>query len=273
MKACGPILAAGLLAAPLTLLAQAPATQPVAASAPASRPAEPLDPAVEKILDQLEARGRQIRDIECKLIYEKEDPIFKGVERFTGVLLFKEDAPNPRFQIRFDRSVQNGRPSDKKEWHVFDGRWYVEAREKTKTIVKHEVLRPGQQRELFRLGQGPFPLPFGQTKADIVTNVTVKLIPPDPKDPAESDHLECSPLPGTELDRKYEKIHFWIDRKQAMPVQVRTVEKEEGNQITATFSDAKLNTGLAASRLDLPDLSEYALTEDRLPEESKPAQP
>jgi outer membrane lipoprotein-sorting protein len=242
------------------------AAQPTAA-VPAVR--AKLDPATEKILDRLEARGREIKDIETNLVFIKRDPIFESTERFEGVLLFKEDQPNPRFLIRFDRSTQGGRAIDKKEWHVFDGRFYIEARERTRTIVKHEVLRPGEKREVFRLGQGPFPLPFGQKKEDILRHFSVKLVPPAPKDPPETDHLELTPLPDTEMDKKYEKVHFYIDRRQALPVRVQTVEKEDGKEIIAAFSNLKLNTGLPGSRLVLPTLPDYSITEDLLPSEEK----
>lgn len=224
-----------------------------------------LDPAVEKILDRLEARGKEIKDIEAALIFVKHDPVFNSTEKFEGTVLFKEEKPNPRFLIRFDRSNLNGRVNEKKEWHVFDGRWYIEAREKNSAIIRHEVLRPDESREVFRLGQGPFPLPFGQKKADILKQFTVKLITPEPKDPPEGDHLELSPLPNTELSKKYEKIHFFIDRKQGLPSRVQTVEKESGDEITASFSNPKLNQGLPGSKLELPNLPEYSITEDRLP--------
>ena len=252
-----------LFAMPAYLHAQATATRPAAVTP--SRP----DPAVDKILDRLEAKN--IKDIECKIVYVKEDPVFNGKEEFAGTLLFKEDKPNPLFHIRFDTSTQNGRVANKKEWHVFDGRWYIEAREKTKSIVKHEILAQGQQRQLFRLGQGPFPLPFGQKKADIIANLSVKLVPADAKDPPNSDHLECKPLPGTDIDKKYDTIHFWIDRTKDMPVRVRTIEKAEGNQITASFSNEKINSGMPGSRLALPDLPDYSITEDQIPANGKPA--
>lgn len=254
----------------LTLAVAAPSvTLGQAATQPAVRAA--LDPGVEKILDRLEARGREIKDIEAPLSFVKRDPVFESTERFEGTLFFIEEKPNPRFLIQFDRSIQDNRKIEKKEWHVFDGRWYIEAREKTSTIVKHEVLRPDEKREVFRLGQGPFPLPFGQKKDDILRHFTVKLVAPAPKDPPDTDHLECTPLKTSEMDRKYEKVHFFIDRKLALPVRVQTVEKEEGKEITATFLNPKLNTGMAPSRVNLPSLPGYGITEDRLPDVEKPA--
>ncbi len=230
-----------------------------------------LDPAAETILDRLEARGKEIKDIEAALVFVKHDPVFDSTEKFEGTVLFKEEKPNPRFLIRFDRSNLNGRVNEKKEWHVFDGRWYIEAREKNTSIIKHEVLRPNEKREVFRLGQGPFPLPFGQKKADILKHFTVKLIAPAPKDPPDCDHLELTPLPETEMNRKYDKMHFFIDRKLRLPSRVQTVEKESGDELTATFSTPRLNQALAASRLNLPNLPDYAMTEDLLP--AKDAEP
>jgi hypothetical protein len=255
-----------LSAFPAALFSQA-ATKP---ASPPDAKANSLDPATDKILDRLEARGKEIKDIEASLVFVKTDPIYNATEKFEGTVLFKEDKPNPRFLICFDRSNQNGRVSDKKEWHVFDGRWYIEAREKNKTIIRREVLRPDENREVFRLGQGPFPLPFGQKKADILKHFAVKLIAPAPKDPPDSDHLELTPLPGTDMDKKYEKVHFFIDRKLALPSRVQTVEKDSGDEISATFSTPKLNQGLAASRLDLPRLEGYGETEDRLPPKDAP---
>lgn len=255
-----------------------PATQPAepaaVATQPASRPASQpaaLDPAVERILVRLEEKGKTIHDIQASIRYVKEDVVLNNKQEYEGVLFFKEEQPNPHFLIRFDKSVNDGVLSNKKEWHAFDGQWYIEARQSTQTIGKHQVLRPGEKVEVFRLGKGPFPLPFGQNKADILRHFAVKLVAPDPKDPPDTDHLECTPLPGTELARKYDTVHFWIDRKLEMPVKMKTVEKDEDQEITVAFSNPQINKGLAGSTLELPsaEVKDYSVTEDRLPEEPK----
>ncbi|GMU21420.1 MAG: hypothetical protein AMXMBFR13_15130 [Phycisphaerae bacterium] len=239
---------------------------------PETRPAGGLraaDPQVDRILDRLEAKGKTIKDISTPLTYAKKDPVFNSETRYEGTLLYKEDKPNPRFMIQFDYSVQDQQRVNKKEWHVFDGRWYIEAREKTKNIVKHEILRPGEQREVFRLGQGPFPVPFGQKKEDILKNFEVRLVPRAESDPPGIIHLESTPRPGTEMAKKYDKVHFYIDPKLDLPIRVQTVEKQDGNEIIATFRDPQINTGLAGSRLELPALPEYSVSEDRLPAEGQ----
>lgn len=245
------------------LPASRPAATRPATSAPASRPVN-LDPAVERILDRLEKRGDQIVDITTDITFTKTDRILEDKQVFTGVLVFKQDKPNPRFLIRFDKFVQEGVTRQSKEWHAFDGQWYIEAREKTKTIVRRQIVPQGETVHVFRLGQGPFPLPFGQKKADIVQHFDVKLIGPAAGDPPDADHLECTPLPGTDMARRYGKVHFYVDRQLDLPVSVRTIEKEEGDeelgvQIAADFParSIKINSGVAGSALNLPDLKDY----------------
>jgi hypothetical protein len=216
---------------------------------------------VDQILDRLEKKGDQVRDIQTRITYTKNDPVLEDKQVFQGILRFKQDKPNPRFFIRFDKFIQEGVTRDSKEWHVFDGQWYIEAREKTKTIVKRQVVRPGEEVNVFRLGQGPFPLPFGQKKADIEKHFAVKLIPSKPADPPNSYHLECTPKPGTDMEKKYGKIDFHIDKDLNLPVRVRTTEKSENVEVTADFpaSSIEVNKGLAGSELNLPPLSDYQI--------------
>lgn len=223
-----------------------------------------VDPAVERILEQLEKAGKQIKDVSAKLTFIKTDPILEDVQKYQGVIRYKDTKPNPRFFIRFDTFTQEGILRDVKQWHLFDGRWYIEAREQTKTIVRREILRPGESRDIFAIGQGPFPLPFGQKKEEILNHFVCRKVDATPKDPPHSDHIACTPLPFTDLADKYATVHFYIDRKLNLPVKVETIEKQEGLEIVAILDEVKINTGLADSDLGLPELSDYAVTEEKL---------
>jgi len=264
----GPVLAVATLGNPiLEIQAAETTTQPGSPSnlSAKTKPA-PLDPGVEKILDRLERK--EVKDIEADLKYVTKDMILDTTQKYEGILRFIMDKPNPRFFIRFDKFSQAGIVSNKKQWHLFDGQWYIEAREKTSTISRIQIVRPGEKLDVFKIGKGPFPLPFGQKKDDIVRHFDVKLIAPDPKkDPPDTDHLECKPKIGTELADKYGTVHFYIHRKLDLPILVRTVEKEDGKEIEARFSPdkMKINKGLPGSKLNLPPLPGYEVSEDRLP--------
>jgi len=243
-------------------------------SKPASRPASTqpakCDPAVEQILDRLEQK--KVADIETPIVFIKTEPILEDIQKYEGILRFKADKPNPRFLIRFDKFIQEGIPSYQKQWHAFDGQWYIEVQAKTKTINKYEIVRKGEHFDAFKIGQGPFPLPFGQKKKDILRNCSVKLIKPDPKkDPPETDHLECTPLPGTELADRYGTVHFYIHKKLDLPVRVRTVEKQEGDEegveVEANFPPKKIkvNKGMSKEKLKPPEPRGYEIFTESLP--------
>lgn len=255
------LVAMGLVSIVTTALAAEPATRPAAqASCPATAPASTCDPAVTKILDRLEKKGAKVEALEAAIEFIKIDPVLEDKQIHRGVLRFKQTKPNPRFFIRFDElKLESLAPKKDKQWHVFDGRWYIEAREKTKSITKREIVRQGETLEVFKIGQGPFPLPFGQKKADVLKHFEVKLVTSKLKDPKHSDHLECTPRSGTELADKYETVHFYIDQTLDLPVRVQTVEKEEGNEIIASFTKIKVNPGLPDSKLNLPNLKDYSI--------------
>jgi len=255
-----------ILTGAMALSAEPTATAPSGAdAATASAPTPAIDPEIERLLERLEKKGDQITDVEADITYVRIDPVLEDRQEYRGIIRFKEDRPNPVFFIRFDSFRQEGIVRKSKQWHVFDGQWYIEARESTRTIVKRQIVRPGETLEVFRIGEGPFPLPFGQKKNDILTNFAVRRIAPPESAPPNCDHIECTPLPGTPLADKYDAIRFSIDRALDLPVRVSTTEKQEGIRITALLDNVKINPGLAASALKLPDLSGYQIDTEPLP--------
>lgn len=265
----------GSLAGPVPVFAEPPHQPATQASHPAvsTAPSRRIEPAVDAILSRLEKKGDQLQKLEAAIVYTKIDPILEDEQTYSGILRFKQDKPNPVFFIRFDQFKQEGVVRKSKQWHVFDGQWYIEARENTKTIVKKQIVRPGETLEVFKIGQGPFPLPFGQKKADILKHFDVKLVPPQTGDPKNADHLLCMPLPGTKLADKYDVIHFYIDRTLDLPVRVQTTEKQdgqEGNKIIASFDKVKVNPALSGDALKLPELRDYQIDTEPLPPPMEP---
>jgi hypothetical protein len=254
------------LAAGMTLAAESASKPAASAPATSSAPAGKVDPAIDKILDRLERKGDTVDSIEAAIEFTKIDPALDETQEYKGILRFKQAKPNPRFFIRFDEHKQDKVVRQKKQWHVFDGQWYIETRDDSNVITKRQVVRPGETLEVFKLGRGPFPLPFGQKKADILKHFSVVLVPSTPKDPPQTDHLACTPLPNTDLAKKYATVHFHIDKTLDLPVRVQTVEKEEGKEIIASFSSIKLNTGMVASQLDMPDMPDKQI--DTIPLEA-----
>ncbi len=249
--------------------ASAAASRPT--SAPATAPAAPIDPELEGILDRLERRGDTVSDLSCKVRQE-----MKGLT--VGELITKEgelrylrgtEGNNPRFYIHFTKITQDDFPI-KPEWYVFDGRWFIEAKESTRNVIRREIVRPGEKLNLFSVENSPFPLPFGQKKAEILRNFDVKLVAPEPKDPPDSRHLMCIPKPGTPKEQEYKEIDFYIDPKLDLPVKIVAYRKtgEKVSEIhTVTFPglDNKcINKGLPASDFEYRVPAGWSVSEERL---------
>lgn len=239
-------------------------------AAPADRVA-PLDPAVDAILTRLE--NRKVHDLRAKVVWElsyalEED---SDAQRKIGTIWYKEDQPVPKFKVHFDKKIVGSSKRDLDEEHLFDGRWYVELNSQTKTVSRREIRREGDRTNPYRLGEGPFPVPFGQSKADIVREFDVTLVKPKPTDPPNTDHLKLVPRPGTISDREYKWLNFWISNKgdhAGLPEKVE-VPKKDGtgavNQyLTITFTKIELNTGFARNVFEIKTPGGYEEVEERL---------
>ncbi len=226
-----------------------------------SAAAGPLDPKIDKILTRLEQR--EIRDLRARLKWELTYAIEEDEEANSkfGTIWYKQGKPVARFKVHFDKKITGtvGRKLD--EQHLFDGRWYVELQAHTKTVTRREIRREGDTSNPYKLGQGAFPLPFGQKKADILAEFEVKLLPAKKSDPADTDHLKMIPRPGTGTERTYKTLDFWIAREgkhAGLPVKVLAGKKDGtgavNSYIEILFSKIELNSGLSESvfEIDVP---------------------
>lgn len=257
----------------------APTSGP-AASQPASQPANSStlnsgDPAVDELLDRLEIKGKVIKGLACQITYKyiMVEPVEEQQIK-EGRLLFTRAEPNSHFLIHFSKMIADGIVSPRGERFVFDGQWLTERNDKAKTIIRRQIVRPGEKVDPFKLGKGPFPLPFGQQRGDILRNFKVKLAPFELGDPRNSAHLHCVPLPDTELASKYTRVEIYVDRTLELPVRIITERVSDGNRIEVDFSDINVNEAPALSRFQVKDagerLEDYTVTEEPLPSGEPP---
>jgi len=234
-----------------------------------SQPAKAAaDPAVHEILQRLEKRGGTIHDLSAKIVWEIFDEVLEDTQRKYGQLLFKRGEPYSKFLITFSRTVIEDQVIDKAEEHLFDGRWYIEKREATKSVIKREIVRPGEKLDPFKVGQGPFPLPFGQKEQDILRNFEVALVRTDPKASPDTVHLKLVPK-GGQMAQRYREIHFYISRKLDLPVKVVALQKDD-KKMTVVFKDIRINRGIAGSRfvVTVPDDPTWSYTVEPLPKQN-----
>jgi outer membrane lipoprotein-sorting protein len=258
-----------VLASAVSGLAEVPPAAPLA-TAPA------LDPAVDKILTRLE--NRTVHDLRAQVTWrlqyvmdDEEDAISK-----QGQIWYQQQEPVSKFLVHFERSISAGRAHRLDERHLFDGQWYVSLDSQTRTVVRRQVRRPDDRHNPYRLGEGPFPVPFGQKKSDILAEFEVTLVAPEAGDPPDTDHLRLEPRPDSQTGRTYKTVDVWIAREgphHGLPFKVHTSKKDGTGQINSfisiTFSEARLNEGFSGGVFEIKTPRGY----QEEVEELRPAQP
>jgi len=281
---CGMILAlAASVAAAAQTTAPRPAwapveTQPATTQASTTKPATTrptstpaLDPEIDKILTRLEERV--VHDLHARLSWRQQYVTDLEEEAATknGEIWYQKSQPVARFLIHFTESITAGRRDKLDERHLFDGCWYVELQSRTRTLTRREVRKPEDPTDPYRLGQGPFPLPFGQKKEDVLREFEVQRIPAASDDPPATDHIRLVPRAGTQTGQSYRTLDVWISQEgptAGLPIKVRAAKLRGTGQldsyITITFSDARLNQGFSGSLFDIKAPPGYEVIEERL---------
>jgi len=179
-----------------------PATVPATAGQPSEIRSEPVQggnikilptqpiagfSTADELLTALETADQDLRALEAKIRYTRDFAIAGDTQVRTGKLWFEDAAGRAaangprkrRFAIQFDELVFSDRVEKKKQMYNFDGEWLVERFEDEKRMVKRQVVRPGENFDPLKIGEGPLPIPIGQRKADILARYDATLLPPD----------------------------------------------------------------------------------------------
>jgi outer membrane lipoprotein-sorting protein len=258
-----PVLVVTLFGVP------APAQTPTSAPS-ADRPAESVDPKVATTLDRLEAKGRDIKGVKCRVIYRyvTVEPIESAQEK-QGELWFARGEPNARFCVHFQKLIADGVEKDTGEYFAFDGQWLTERNDRSKTIVRREMVRPGEHIDPFEIGKGPFPLPFGQKRAEILKNFRVTLEKFTLGDPLQSNHLHCVPLPDSALAGRFSRVEMYVDKKLELPIRIVTERLSDGNRIEVDFKNIDTNEAPAGSRFVIEQPKDFEVTVEPLKADQK----
>ena len=223
-------------------------------SPPAAEP--PVPPEVAAVLDRLEKADAELMDLRAKVRYSvlqlvkanEDDP--DDVEHNIGNIKFLKHPEPTQFFIHFEKRISGNKwVNDAKQWFVFDGQWLTTAKENGKTVEREQIVRPGEKSEFYKLGEGPFPLPFGQKKADVLEHFCVQLAPPSQDDPKSTDHLICTTKPNSSLANQFERIDLFVSNDEksglsGLSIKIIAENVKDQTRETITFSEIRRNRGL-----------------------------
>ena len=224
---------AQVASAPTTQATSRPAvvtTAPAAASQP--------DAAVLKILNNLEEAGQKYRTIKAGVDYHVDMVQTGDEESRNGYVAYQgdDDKSPAKFRVSFDKFRQAQGPwIAQKLDYVFDGQWLWAVKHNVKQATKYQVAAEGEKVEPYKLGQGPFPLPFGQKADDMIKHFEAATRPLRDGEPKGTIYLKLIPRKDRRDEFGFVRLEMWIDPATYLPMKIVSEDKSE-NITTVTFN-------------------------------------
>jgi len=240
-----------------------------ACAAPEAKPAEtvsetqdaPVSEAIVTLLDKLEARCWNLQSFQAKMVYEKEQRLIDTKTIQNGRLYYQvqqdQEGETVRFMLHFTDLQEVDLEEDQAypvirfdEHYFFDGKWVVRRNSRTKTIERWEMSKEPARRETFRLGKGPFPLPFAIRRDDVLKEFDVSLIEDEGKKSKQEAHLRLVPKKESRFAEEYVSLDLWIDTEAYVAKRLE-FESTDSQVTTVVWSEIDVDKAIAGSKFDL----------------------
>jgi len=243
-----PLVLLACAAEKTTRPATAPATMPTTTSAPAH------DPAVVRLLDDLEKAGEKHATLRADIDYHVEMRQIGDSETRSGYVVCQIQTPESpaKFRVHFDTLRQGGGPefADKVDY-AFDGMWLTAKKHRIKQMTRYQVAAPGERIEPFKLGKGPFPLPFGQSSQEVLRCFDVTTRPAGKGEPPETDYLELITRRRFRKQMDLRRLEMWVDRRKHLPVKIISADRNK-NVTTVVFRNIRTGMKLSEKMFHMP---------------------
>jgi hypothetical protein len=216
-----------------------PTTQPASAEA-TTAPA--VDPAALAILRRLEGAGKQYRNLHAEVNYQVDDRLTGDRETRTGWVAFAHGDPADnqpaRFRVHFETLKLGRGPTTRDPIdYALDGEWFTIAKHRARQMIRSQMPR---DRDPLDIGQGYFPVPFGQRAGRVVQVFDVSTRSPRNSDPNDTDYLRLIPRPRHRRRLETALVELWVDRETNLPVLLRRIDDQK-KRTTVRFD--KIDTG------------------------------
>lgn len=151
----------------------------------------------DRLLARLEQADKGLKSLSAKILYDKYFDLDESRQTRLGRLGFVVEAkPAPvvdgaqpvaatgtepktvkKFGVHVTKLRLGQTWRDENQYIIFDGQYLVEKSVERKQFVKRKLVADGATVDPLRVGEGPFPLPIGQKRADILKRFNAELLP------------------------------------------------------------------------------------------------
>jgi hypothetical protein len=220
-------------------------TQSSPSSQPATNPAA-SGKTLDQWLDALHDVGADLKAFTAHVSLTDYDVASNVASTRTGAIHYRVKDGAGQIHISFvDRQVDKIKYNDeKKDYLLVDNRLTERDFSAHKDIYR-KIGEAGKKTNLLRLGEGPFPLPIGQDRADVLRLFDAKLMPPAKDDPENTVHIQLIPRQDNhQFGDKYASLEVWVDQTTHFPRKMTAVERDDagGNTHTTEITQLDLNS-------------------------------
>jgi len=236
-------------------------------SRPTSAPTS-SDPAVA-LLDRLETAGNLLRDFRADITYYLWDSMLERREIRGGEIVYvvSPDDGSRRFAILVTSVSVGNRRNNQNKRYVFDGSWFVEIDQDNRMFTKRQIVAPGERFDPLTLGEGPFPLPVGQRRKDVLARFEVSVLEGTRHEVLarflegrKVEGLKLVPRPSTPQAKEIAEVEIFYDAATLLPVGIVLTETN-GDRKTVMLRNIERNRGIDESKLSIeePDPKEWQI--------------
>ncbi|MCA9311353.1 MAG: hypothetical protein KDA21_09125 [Phycisphaerales bacterium] len=149
---------------------------------------------------------------------------------------------------------------------VFDGAWFTQIRDKQddRYYERRRVAPPGQRIDPLRLGQGPMPIPIGQSRESIEERFEAELLEPlEGVEDLTGDvfalgwenavQLRLTPRPDYAPTADFREVRLWYDRDTLLPRMARTTRRQGGDDSVLVLYNVERNVEIPAAVMDVTE--------------------
>jgi outer membrane lipoprotein-sorting protein len=256
-----------LTLAGLGLQPSTPPVNPKPAAEPLPTVAPEVLPSVDSVLTRLETADKDLTSLTAAVRLIKRPPAIEGGGMHVryGILKFTsgKDAkgggkPLRRFAIDIDTIIIDGRARDDKQSYTFDGHYLLEKLPKQKQFVRRHIVGDDQKKDPLRIGEGPFPIPVGQRKDDLLARFNVTIVPALESAPDSANlrkilftctQVKLIPKEGTEQAKAFTEIRLWYRSSDMLPLFALT-QNADGSSNEVFLDDIIKNPPVPDSTFD-----------------------
>lgn len=214
------------------------------------------DSSVEEVLTALDDVGKDLKSFSAKVTLREKDNISQDSSKRTGTAFYQlRPDGNARFRVTFTNREQDGLTQEQRQEYLLQDNWLTDRNYPKKHEARLQMAKPGEKINLLKLGEGPFPLPIGQSPKEVLRLFDVEKVAAAKDDPANTIHLRLTPKAGSEFARKFKTIDVWVDLTTSMPCRIDTLDANETMLHGTDLDDLRLNVALTEEYFALPPLA------------------